>query len=415
MISVDRVRMLILPAAIVLLAAAFHHSVRQNGGNPPNWRIFPISQSSGIAKDIAVGPDGAIWASSSTPPGLLRVTMTGATSLVSLPFVVPGALTSGSDGRLWVTDVIGGGAFDIAAYDLRTHVLTAYLASGRSGDAILTNSGLVSAGGWMWFCEEFHIGAMLVSGHGSVREILYPHAPSGSGFGGPWMTVGRDGTVWYSDAPGMGSVDPRTGKTQYVDLPVEVRECPPFLTTGADGAIYAFECGYFERIDPRSGKGRAWGPFSTNVYGMAAAPDGNVYFAPGYPPALGEFNPRLGALVWNYSPDGDGASAVTAGPDGNVWSVLGPHWAMGAFILNELNVSPSSVALGSGGQTATLTASYTGPGSLRARSSNAAIVTVRQSGKDMFIVTAQANGDATVTVRDGLGNSFAVPVMVGGS
>ncbi len=408
-------RLLTVPAALVLLAASYHHSVRQNGGSPPNWRTFSISQSQAIAQDIAVGPDGAIWASNTTPPGLLRVTMIGASSLVSLPFVLPGALTSGTDGRLWITNVIGGGVFDIAAYDLRTHVLTAYLAGGPSGDDILTDSSLVSAAGWMWFCEEFHIGAMRVSGRGRVREILYPHSPSGSGFGGPSLTVGRDGKVWFSDAPGIGSIDPRTGSTRYLDLPVEVRECAPGLTTGVDGAIYAYECGYFERIDPRSGKGRAWGPYRANFYGMAAAPDGNVYFAPGYPPALGEFNPREGALVWNYSPNGDGAGAVTVGPDGNVWSVMGPHWAIGAFILNELNVSPSSVTLGSGGQTATLTASYSGTASLRARSSDPAIATVRRSGNDTFVVIGEATGDATVTVRDGLGNSFAVPVTVGGS
>ncbi len=407
-------RALALPAALVLLAVS-RHAVRQNGGNPPNWRTFPISQSQSIAQDIATGPDGAIWASNTTPPGLLRVTMSGASSLVSLPFVVPGALTSGSDKRLWFTDVVGGGVFDIAAYDLRTHVLTAYLAGGASGDDIIAGSSLVSASGWMWFCEEYHVGAMRVSGRGRVREIRYPQAPSGSGFGGPSMTVGRDGRIWFSDAPGIGSIDPRTGSTRFVDLPVEVRECAPGLTTGVDGAIYAYECGYFERIDPRSGKGRAWGPYSTSFYGMAAAPDGNVYFAPGYPLALGEFNPRRGALVWNYSPNGDGAGAVTVGPDGNVWSVMGPHWAIGTFILNELSVSPSSVTLASRGQAATLTATYSGTAQLRARSSNPAIATVRPSGDDTFSVTGEATGDATVTIRDGLGNSFAVAVTVEGS
>jgi streptogramin lyase len=229
------------------------------------------------------------------------------------------------------------------------------------------------------------------------------------------MTLGRDGRIWYSDPPGIGSVDPRTGRTRFVKLPFEVSECAPGLATGADGAIYAYECGYFERIDPRSGKGRAWGPYATPFYGMVGAPDGNVYFAPGYPPALGEFNPREGALIWNYSPNGDGAGAVTVGPDGNIWSVMGPHWAIGTFILNELSVSPSSLTLASGGQTATLTATYTGKAVLRARSSDPAIATVQRSGSDTFTVTGEATANATVTIRDGLGNSFAVSVTVGGS
>jgi streptogramin lyase len=387
-----------------------HRDVRQNGNGSPYWRIFEAPESQGIAMDIASGPDGAIWASNATPPGLLRIGMDSGISIVPLPFAAPGTLTAGTDGRLWLTDFIGGGVFDIAAYDLRTHVLTAYLAEGKSGDFILEGSSIASVDGWVWYCEEYHVAAMSVSGR-RIREYPYPSQPSGGIFGGPYLTIGADHTIWFSDGTGLGRLDPRSGKSAYVPLPVAVNQCTPVVTTAADGAIFAYECGYFERIDPRTGKGRAWGPFVTRFYGMAAGPDGNIYFAPAYPAALGSFNPRNGALSLNFSPNGDGAGAVTVGSDGNVWSVMGARWAIGAFILNRLSVAPTSVKL-KVGASAQLTAQYSGQRDLLAHSSDASVVTVRRTGSTTFAATGVASGSATVTVSDGIGNSFFVSVEV---
>lgn len=400
----------------VVPAALRRPAVRQLGGSPLNWRTFPANVTYPLL-DISRGPDGAMWGTSRTPPGLFRVGMNGATSFAPLPDTMPESLGVGPDRRLWII------SFEpqfLLAYAPKTRELTAFYPYGQSGDYPTYSDMIAGADGNLWYTELSHLAN--ITPRGKITEFAYPTLP---GYGSSSLTSTPDGKIWFTEPddtpPRIGWIDTRSHEIKDYPLPATVSyQSDLSLTVGTDGNIYLAASSHayfypttFVRIDAGTLKMTTYPMYSFVVYDLAAGPNGLIYFAAGYPNTLGAFDPVSASVTFEYTPNGDGTGALAVGPDGNIWSAMGPTPAVGVFILNELSVVPASLQFSGAGQTGTITATYTGRSGLSAASSNPSVATVRPAGQpDAFVVTSHAAGSASVVVHDERHNSFAVKVTV---
>jgi streptogramin lyase len=411
---------------VVLPPAERQPAIRQLGGNPLNWRTFPAQVTSPLL-DIAPGPDGAVWATSQdpNPPGLFRVGMNGVSSFAPLVDTRLTSIGLGPDKRLWMVSVE---PLLILAYAPKTRELTAFNSRPPSLDFPFYTELVAGADGNVWYTEYCHLAN--ITPHGQITEFAYPAPPGCTYPLSSSLTKTSDGKIWYV-VPGsqrVGWIDSVSHAIKDYPLPATIGTTFS-LATGTDGNVYLagstplpFAATTFVRIDVKTLKITAY-PTTYNfvVDDLAAGPDGLIYFAPsylpsyppGYPNALGAFDPSNGSFTFRYPPNGDGTGAVTVGPDGNIWSVMGPTPAVGVYILHELSVVPASLQFSGPGQSATLTATYSGRSRLSAVSSNPSVATVQAVGqKKQFVVTAQGAGTTNVIIHDARYNSFAVNVTV---
>ena len=160
----------------------------------------------------------------------------------------------------------------------------------------------------------------LLSGISAVTQYSIP---SGNG---PWyMTNGPDGNIWFTEAPGVGTISPTTHVVSEFAVPT-VNSDPREITVGPDGNIWFTEwaSGKLARISPTthaitefavSPKGSNYQP-----WGITSGPDGNLWFTERSHDAIGVFNPSTHAYssfplpTLNGNPQG-----ITVGPDGNIW------------------------------------------------------------------------------------------------
>jgi streptogramin lyase len=396
-------------------------AVAQRGNLPLNWVRFPqFSHAHGLA-GIAAGPDGNVWFTNMQSDTLSRITMDGKETAFPLaasgkPFR-PGSLAVGADGRFYLGGCVvsrGGCARSTVAAVTTAGALTPY--SVPSGDGPGTTNGLaLGPDGNVWFAESSHF-AKITTG-GTVTEYPYPSGETKNEFAG--VTVGPDHHVWFTerDTNNVGSVDPSTGKVSEVDLLLSgIGTCGAAgMTTGGDRNLY-FGCGSFGTSQvaqlSASGYGQTF-PNSNggipNAQAFTTGRDGNVYIS-----ANGEldyFDTSKGLLNAYAPPWASQFGAVAAARDGNIWA-LDTTGNVSVYILSVLNVYPASVTGIGPSDQQTVTAYYSGTGTLTARSNHPGTARVNKGRpKNTFVITQTGYGNATITVSDGLGNSFPVSFL----
>ncbi|MBI4789942.1 MAG: lyase [Chloroflexi bacterium] len=198
----------------------------------------------------------------------------------------------------------------------------------------------------------------------SAAQIQEFPVPSGSG---PHdVAPAPDGTVWYTAQRSgeLGRLDPATGKTRHVKL--GDRSAPHGVVVGPDGAPWvtdgglnaivrvdpitetvqrfplpasgagaslhtpAFDragilwftgqSGFFGRLDPATGQPQVFrAPRGAGPYGIAATPDGTVYFASLAGSYLGRIEPNGAATVLEPPTARQGARRVWSDSRGRLW------------------------------------------------------------------------------------------------
>jgi virginiamycin B lyase len=238
---------------------------------------------------LVTAPDGMLWATLLDPPGLGRidpaVALAGAAvpvprgaTLVRLPRGGPGAkpmqLTAAPDGSLWYT---------------------------RSDDSL---------------------GCHRPAGDDELVGLV----PGGAPYG---IAVAPNGTVWFS-MPGFDAIGRRLGgRVEKIDLPVG-DAYPAMVTVATDGAVWTAlnSAGALARWTP-AGFDLIRLPSGSAPVGLAAAPDGGVWYADinggriGHAAAAGTVSDPV------FTGTGSRPHAVAADPAGGCWATL---WAAGRLV-----------------------------------------------------------------------------------
>ena len=147
--------------------------------------------------------------------------------------------------------------------------------------------------------------------------------PAGGGFPHD-VAVGADGIVWYTAQRDgkLGRLDPATGKVELIRLGANA--APHGVIVGPDGAAWVTEGGSnsIVRVDPKTREVKDWplpaarGYVSLNT--LAFDNRGRVWFT-GQNGIYGRLDPRTGAMqVWD-APRGRGPYGIAATPDGVIY------------------------------------------------------------------------------------------------
>jgi virginiamycin B lyase len=242
-------------------------------------------------RGIAAGPSGTVWftetGSHTGSEGIARIDASGTITEFPLPDgSVPYGIALGPDGNMWFTQLFGrigmitpSGTATTFPARLQNEPLN--IVSGPDGALWFTEDGIVEGG-------TGAIGRITTSG--DLTEYLLP-TPSGLHSGAGDITVGADGNLWFT----WVTLDPAQP-----------------LATASHSVGRITPAGTITEFPVSAGGG--WPPG-----GIAAGPDGNLWFAQGHANSLGRMS-TAGVLTEFPVPTTDGFPAdVTVGSDGNVW------------------------------------------------------------------------------------------------
>ena len=143
-----------------------------------------------------------------------------------------------------------------------------------------------------------------------------------------------DGTVWYTAqyTGALGRLDPRTGTTR--QIPLGRNSAPHGVIVGPDGAPWITDAGQnaILRVDPQNLTVTVYDlPPEGNGAGLNTATFdvGGVLWFTGYNGFYGRLDPARGKVEVFEAPGGSGPYGIAAAPDGSVWyaSLAGSHIA----------------------------------------------------------------------------------------
>jgi len=143
------------------------------------------------------------------------------------------------------------------------------------------------------------------------------------------IALGPDGNLWFTYVDGIGRITPAGQVSEYPGQNTWPGENEAFITTGPDGQLWFterpdFYSGVTSEVAhaTTSGQWSAAIPIPGNpiLYGIAAAPDGNVWFLQDSPAGLGRITPagQVTQFLSGFSPS-DTLAGLTVGADGALW------------------------------------------------------------------------------------------------
>ncbi|HYK52554.1 MAG TPA: hypothetical protein VEV38_03405 [Candidatus Eremiobacteraceae bacterium] len=396
--------------------------VIQNGKSQGHWKMFTPHTTSTIYRGITTGPDGNVWFSDNNGDALVRTMMTGKTKSFVLHFTENGNTFSfaplypitGADGKFYITTdgsdpKNGGGLIGVLTTKGAFKIYDP-----PSGDNLGNNGLAVGPDGNVWFAEKAHFAKITTAG--VITEFAYPSGEfQNSGAG---VVNGPGGKVWFTEyfQHKVANIDPTTDVITEFDVSAAGCSGPQGLTVGTDGLLY-FNCssGSIAKMTTSGAVTVINNPYGTPLVpqDMITGPNGHIWFTTDTN-VIAEYNENNGTLTGHTSPFNVNGLMLdlTEPSDGNVWTAMNSG-ILQVYIVNTLSVSPAKLTFTGTGQQQTLTATYHGPSTLSAVSSDTSIATVAPGGPpNTFVVTSVGVGKAKVTVEDQIGNLFTVAVTV---
>jgi virginiamycin B lyase len=254
---------------------------------------YPVGDPAVFLRNIVQGPDSNLWFTN-PDSNIGRITLTGAVTNFMLPpgsFGSPFDITTGSDGALWFTELLGNRIGRISTDgQINEFVLPSFVPPfGVRPTAIA-----LGPDHNIWFGEILTDTLGRITPLGVITEFPLPE------FGGQItdMTVGPDGALWFT-LWGTGSIGRFTMNGDFNSFPVPDGGNPYSITSGADGALWFTD----------QNKSR--------VSRITTA--GAVTHIP-------------------FPTQGGGSLAITSGPDGNIWFVESLDGRIGKVLLPSFDV-----------------------------------------------------------------------------
>lgn len=324
-----------------------------------------ISRGSG---SLAPGPDGNVWFVSGrssrtiwigriTPSGAVAEFDTGIAQTFANVGIGVEALTAGPDGNMWfLFGERGGGGIAHISPSGTTTVVHRVPSNNRLGAPRFGAADMVlGPDGNLWFASIVHDRIGRVTPSGDVTWFTAGITPNS----GPADIVqGPDGNLWFTEvfAARIARITPSGNVTEF-RIPTGGE--PDGLAVGPDGNLWFADS--FDRIGRITPFGKitlfskgitrhpgARRPSTSSVPGgIAAGPDGNLWFAETNGldgrGAVGRITPS--GRITEFSVGSSGpptASGMVAGPDGNLWFT----YARGGFgRVTPSNIPPPRIAI----------------------------------------------------------------------
>lgn len=177
------------------------------------------------------------------------------------------------------------------------------------------------ANGTIWYTAQRQGALGIIDpATGEIRQV-----PLGEGSAPHGVIQGPDGAAWITDG-GQNAIvryDPATEAITVWALPEDIGYAN--LNTGAfDGdGVHWFtgQNGIYGRLDPASGEMQVFrDPDGRGPYGIAAAPDGEIYYVSLAGSHLGQVNRETGEVTMiEPTVDGAGLRRVWASSNGDMW------------------------------------------------------------------------------------------------
>jgi streptogramin lyase len=367
-----------------------------------------------------------MWFLDTDGPGLVKMTMTGATTEYPLPTTYfyeanPIAISVGPNSKFYILTCNKSPRYNIfgAIEVVNTSGHPTSIFQLPYSDVLSQNcnpeSLATGTDGNAWF-----------AGGGSTDRIT----PAGvitrfpySGGAPVAITNGPNGDLWFKDGENIYSIDPTTTTIDTFPIPDSSAQNGNTIIAPADGNLW-FACnncssGYITRMTPGGSFTFLPNIFPDGGKGVmagAVGPGGWPYFFwnfSGNQPQVLRASTSSFAQTLIPSPYGDDVfSAATLGPDGNIWATTSDGHVI-VYITRILTATPASLNFSKPGVTLLITGKETGNPILTATSSNVGIATVAVTPTvNVFAVTSHAVGYCTITIKDSKGNSFQVSVTV---
>ncbi|HTV92216.1 MAG TPA: hypothetical protein VMG98_05830, partial [Verrucomicrobiae bacterium] len=225
-----------------------------------------IASASGCTLTITDSGGVALQLPITNTPVSATVTVNGTQISEYGGYSAPFGITKGPDGNIWFTDQ---GTQEVEAFNPASLAIQSQYATGASLWDLATGSD-----GALWVADQSNGGALRMTTAGIATQYPFSGTPQGIAAGPNGLMLIADNTsggVWTLDAGGLFTI-------------------LPFSPSGTPAEV-------------------TWVPGGTS---------GDAWFAEG--PYVGDFSLNNNTLTSEISvPDGDSATYLAYGPDGNVW------------------------------------------------------------------------------------------------
>ena len=172
--------------------------------------------------------------------------------------------------------------------------------------------------GNIWFIDENAHQLVRMSMGGSIREFNVESALPGNAVS---MAVGADGKFYITDESTSIARVTTGGKATEIPIPSGDNTSIDGIAAGPDGNVWFTEFNHIAKVTPGGVITEfAYTTGGTNQYGgVTAGSDGNVWFAQSSQNQIGRINPTTGAIKMFTIPVECIPAAVVLAKDNNVW------------------------------------------------------------------------------------------------
>jgi uncharacterized repeat protein (TIGR01451 family) len=316
------------------------------------------------ARGIAAGPGGDLWFTLADDQ-IGRITPDGQVATFSIPPSDggPAIITDGPDGNLWFTFDDGPGIGRITPGGQ----FTAF-AAGKSPSDIVAGPDAN-----LWFTDGANNAIGRITPTGQITEFPIPTATA-SPMG---ITAGPDGNLWFTEYH-SGKIGRITTDGAFAEFPIAGLPVPVYIAAGADGNLWftsawgsiyrmttAGEYTLFP-LHPAQNYPIGYTPPNPGLAGIAAGPDGNLWFTESQTNLIGRMTPAGVVTEFPVPTENSNPFGIAAGSDGNIWFAENEGNKIGRFRVTttDLGVAvtpqPAQGVVGQG-LTYTITVTNHGP------------------------------------------------------
>jgi streptogramin lyase len=313
----------------------------------------PVPSPAGYIPVITNGPDGNLWFTDPAVRSVGRITPAGQVTEFAPPSPDNGpslgagsAITAGSDGNVWFATEMLTGAITRVTPD-------GQFATFRLGDTLASVNGLTAGpDGNVWFTESVYPFTVekvgFITPAGQITTFSFAAPPGVRGSPGS-ITTGPDGNLWFTHDRTLATITPTGVLRDHV-----ADNVGDALTTGADGNLWAsgpqFDSltgrlagDFIERISV-TGSVTTFGvgTFSQSFSAITAGPDGNLWFTEPDSNEIGRITPAGQITLYPVPTAGSQPTGIAAGSNGNIWFTEAASRHIGEIVVNGTPPAPAA-------------------------------------------------------------------------
>jgi streptogramin lyase len=317
-------------------ATALRHAPLGDSGR---WGIIKVD-APGPYVDLVSGPDGAMWLTSKSLAGFIRVDASEKTTIFRTPGFRPSYITNGGDGRVWAVDT---GRRRAVGALTTSGQLTIYVQP-PTIDALAVAKVVPDLPTTIVFATTGQIALMSSGGQMDSNAFAYPSGLKANDQVA-MISLPKD-DIWFTECclsnQGIAG-NAISFFSLIVEHPLPYAQCahPAGIAADGQGNIYVACPGHGNSIvaivNPTTGATTSM-PFpvdyATMVNTELGASNGNVYFTPGTSARLWEFVSAKQQFVSYATPDGSIPTAIAPSTDSaHLWLLAGSRRQVDVFRL----------------------------------------------------------------------------------